>query len=150
MYDKILNFAHTLLMKKASACALFICALAFIFACAFTTDPASSLKSLTKPYAATYECTRATLGDKDLLEDYDYFKIIISDTDTLTLEMRKSGGKKSIFKCPCSYDEKTGCLTAEAGILGFSYKQKTKIENGKFVISMPILSKQLTMLFEQQ
>ncbi len=137
-------------MKKATVCAVILCVLTVIFSCAFTLDPHSSLKTLTKPYAATYDCTMARLGDTDLLEDYDYLKIIITDSDKLIFEMQRKGRKKYVRECNYEYDDRTGCLSAEMGILGFTFRQKTKIENGKFVISMPILSKQLTMIFEAQ
>lgn len=135
-------------MKKKIVCALIISAFLVLFACAFTIDPNSSIKNLTKPYANTYECTRATLGDTDLLEDYEYMRIIIHDNGKLNVEMQRKGGKKRIYQCQYTYDDNTCNLSAEIGILGFTYRQTTKIENGKFVISMPVLTKQLTMLFE--
>ncbi|MGN0818433.1 MAG: hypothetical protein ACI4L9_05620, partial [Candidatus Coproplasma sp.] len=116
--------------------------------CAFTIDYKSSVKSLTHPYINTYECTQARLGDENLLEKYEYFKITFLDTKELQVSFKRIGGKRHDYTCAYSYDDKTKEFSAELGILGFTFRQKTVIENGKFTISMPIFTKQLFMLFE--
>lgn len=96
----------------------------------------------------TYECTRATLGDTNLLEDYDYFRIIIGEKNQLKIMYRKKDGSCNEFDSTYKFNEKTNELTAEIGIMGFNYKQKTIITDGRFTITMPIMSKQLVMIFE--
>lgn len=123
-------------------------ALLITFACAFTLDKNSSIKDLTHPYMNTYECTRATLGDTDLLEEYEYFRIIIGENDELIVLFKKKEGREYKFSTTYKFDQKTRELTAEIGVFGFTCKQKTIIENGSFTITMPILSRQLIMIFE--
>lgn len=123
-------------------------ALTCILLCAFTFDKQSSLKNLTHPYINTYECTAAQLGKEDLLEQYEYFKITFLDEKQLELSFkRKKGGKQHTYRCDYQYDEKTSEFSAELGILGYKFRQTTKISNGKFTISMPILGKPLLMNF---
>lgn len=135
-------------MKKRLFVAGLLAALVITFACAFTIDENSSVKDLTHPYINSYECTRATLGETDLLEEYEYFRIIIGEGEELTVLFKQKGGKEHRYASTYKFDKDTHELTAEIGILGFTYRQKTIIENGKFTISMPILTKQLTMIFE--
>ena len=116
--------------------------------CAFTFDSQSSLKDLTHPYINTYECTAARLGNEDLLERYEYFKITFLDDKQLELSFkRKNSGKAHVYKCDYTYDDKTSEFSAELGILGYRFRQTSKISNGKFTISMPILGRLLLMNF---
>ena len=134
-------------MKK-KLCAIIILAFtACLCLCAFTFDPNSSVKSLTKPYITTYDCTFARFGNEDLLEKYEYLKITFLDDKQLEVSYKRKDGKKKVHVCDYEYDDETQLIEAEVGILGFKFKQSTKIENGKFTISMPILGKPLVMNF---
>jgi hypothetical protein len=136
-------------MKKVSRILLLsTLSLLFIFLCAFEIDKDSSLKDFTHPYINTYVCTKATLGNEDLLEKYEYVTITILNTSELEVAFKKTDGKRHSYTCNYQYDKKTKELSAEVGILGFTFREKTVIENGKFTISFPILSKQLIMIFQ--
>lgn len=135
-------------MKFKASCTCLIAIFIILISCAFTIDEDSSIKELTHPYMNTYECTRATLGDTNLLEDYDYFRIIIGEKNQLKIMYRKKDGSCNEFDSTYKFNEKTNELTAEIGIMGFNYKQKTIITDGRFTITMPIMSKQLVMIFE--
>ncbi|MCM1546600.1 MAG: hypothetical protein NC033_06150 [Clostridiales bacterium] len=134
-------------MKKKLFAAILFAVAACMCMCAFTLDMNSSVKSLTKPYIATYDCTFAQLGKENLLEKYDYLKITFIDDEKLEVSFKKKNGKRHSYTAPYTYDDETGELKAEIGILGFKFRQATKIENGKFNLSMPILGKQLSMVF---
>ncbi|MCM1439460.1 MAG: hypothetical protein NC131_09730 [Roseburia sp.] len=134
-------------MKKKILAALFLAVAACMCLCAFTFDMNSSVKTLTKPYIATYDCTYAQLGNEDLLEKYEYLKITFLDDKKLEVSFKRKKGKKHTYTSEYKYDDETGELKAEIGILGFKFRQATKIENGKFNVSMPILGKQLSMVF---
>ena len=137
-------------MKKKLILTGAIAVLIILFACAFKIDGDSSIKDITHPYINTYECTRATLGESDLLDDYEYLRIIIEEGGQMKIIFKQKDGKSYQYESTYSYDEKTRELTAEMTILGYRYKQKTTIENGKFTIAMPLFSKQLVMVFEVQ
>ncbi len=135
-------------MKKKFYFVFLILTLSCILLCAFTFDKDSSLKSLTHPYINTYDCTAARLGNEDLLEKYEYFKITFLDNEQVEVSFkRKNGGKRHAYKCNYNYNEKTQEFSAELGILGYKFKQTTKIKDGKFTISMPIFGKPLLMNF---
>ena len=82
------------------------------------------------------------------MEEYDYFRIIIGENDELIVLFKKKEGREYKFSTTYKFDQKTRELTAEIGVFGFTCKQKTIIENGSFTITMPILSRQLIMIFE--
>lgn len=135
-------------MKKKYSLIFLALALSVLFLCAFTFDKNSSLKDLTHPYINTYECTAARLGNENLLEQYEYFRITILDEKQLEISFKpKRFGKKRVYKCPYKFDNKTKELSAEVGILGYRFKQTTKITDGKFTISMPVFGKPLLMNF---
>ncbi len=134
-------------MKKRIIPIILIAAVCILSLCAFKIDTSSSIKSLTHPYINSYECIFATLGGDDFLDDYEYIRINILDAKELEVSFKKINGKKHSYKTNYTCDDQTGELEAEIGILGFRFKQKTKIRNGKFVLSMPILTKQLIMKF---
>ena len=140
---------HTLfIMKKKIIPSVAFLAAACLLLCAFTIDCKSSIKSLTHPYINTYECTRAQLGNEDLLEKYEYFKITFIDAENLQVSFKRKEGKRHDYTCRYTYDDKTQEFAAEIGIFGFTFRQKSKIENGKFSVSMPVFNRQLFMLFE--
>lgn len=134
-------------MKKRFIAVIFIAVAACMCMCAFTLDMNSSVKTLTKPYITTYDCTSARLGNQDLLDKYDYLKITFLDDKELEVSFKRKNGKKHSYTAPYSYDDESGEIKAEVGILGFKFRQAAKIENGKFTLSMPIVGKQLSMTF---
>lgn len=134
-------------MKKKLFAILIIAVTVCLCTCAFTFDANSSVKSLTKPYITTYECKFARFGNEDLLEKYDYLKVTFLDDEQVEVSYKRKNGKKKIHVCDYRYDDETKQFETEIGILGFKFKQATKIENGAFTISMPILGKPLVMVF---
>ncbi len=134
-------------MKKKFAPILLLLPFACVLMCAFVVDKNSSLKDLTRPYVNTYECVLARLGEEDLLDDYEFFTITISEDQTLEISFKRKDGKKHSYKCGYEYDAKTGALTAETGILGVRFRQTTTIENGRFTLVIPILCRTLVMVF---
>ena len=125
---------------------LFAFTITFISACDIKN--AGPLKSLTRPYIAQYECIEAKLGDEDLLDKFDYIKITLLDKDKLELNYKPKEGDSQSIESNYAFDITSRTLTAEIGILGYTFKQSTVIEKGKFTISKPIGSKQLIMKFK--
>jgi hypothetical protein len=139
------------IINKGKICAVStIFLLIFMFCCAFKIDENSSLKDFTHPYINTYECTYAMFGGDNLLDDFDYFKITLLNKKELEVSFKKQDEAKKSFTCPYEYDKKSGELTAEIGILGYKYRQKVIIKEGKFTISFNILTKPLVMIFESK
>lgn len=134
-------------MKKKLFLAAVIATLCCIILCGFTIDPHSSVKSLTKPYITTYECTYARLGEKDLLKKYEYIKITFLDDEKLEVSYKNKKGKRRSHVCQYTYNGDDQSFEAELGILGFKIRQKTVIKNGKFTLSMPIFGKPFIMRF---
>lgn len=133
-------------MKKLTifiAASLAACSLS-----ACDVDAKSSLKELSDPYIAMYECTRAEYGGHDLLDKYDYIRITLTDGDTMLLTYKEKGGKEHSQEGAYTYNEETGELTAEIGLLGIRRRESVIVENGQFTISLPIAGIQLIMQFE--
>ena len=135
-------------MKKRLIIFVVLCTLVLTLLSACDMKNAGSLKSLTRPYIAQYECVEAKLGDEDLLKKFDYIKITLLDKDNLELNYRQKEGENTSIKSKYSFDINSRILTAEIGILGYTIKQSTVIEKGKFTISKPIGDKLLIMKFE--
>lgn len=88
------------------------------------------------------------LGKENLLEKYEYFRITLLNTKELEVSYKKKNGSKHVIKCPYTFDDESKVLQAEFGVLGFKFRQSTKIENGKFTVTMPIFDRQLIMNFK--
>ena len=53
-----------------------------------------SLKALTKPYIAHYECYEGSFGGEDLMEKFDYVEIILQDKENLLLSSSRTAKNK--------------------------------------------------------
>lgn len=119
--------------KKIYLLAVLLCASLLLFpACGM--DMQSSLKTITMPYIAEYECVEARLGNEDLLKKYEYFYITLLNKDELEVSFKEKDGKRSTFKGSYTIDPKTRELSGEVGVLGFKYKESVLVKNGQFVI----------------
>ena len=110
-----------------------------------------SLKSITNPYIANYECTEAYFGKEDFLGKFDYIELNLINKKEFEFIYKLKGEKKRVIKSEYSVNPKTNelpCLSAEIGILGQTFHQTVKIENGKFTISKTICGKQLILKFK--
>ena len=136
-------------MKKVKQVSvIFVCIATILSVCAFKIDENSSIKDITPPYINPYECHTATLGQTDILCGYDYIRLIIGESNSLTLLTKPKNGEEYACFGTYAYDSATGELTADIGVLGYKMKPTTKIERGRFTITMPVLNRQLIMSFE--
>lgn len=109
-----------------------------------------SIKAITKPYIAQYECISATYGEDNLLDKYDYIKVVFIDKSEMCVLYKIKNGEKRSFKGTYTLDPETRELKADVGILGYNIRQTTIVENGKFTVSKSIGGKQLIMNFENK
>ena len=135
-------------MKKSVIISAILCVFLLTFLSACDMKNAGPLKSITRPYIAQYECVEAKLGDEDLLDKFDYIKITLLDKDNLELNYKPKDGENKTIESNYVFDVQSRTLTAEIGILGYTFKQSTIIEKGKFTISKSIGGKQLIMKFK--
>lgn len=143
-----LYLAYTYFMKKLLLIIAVVLATSFTFLPACELKNAGPLKSLTRPYIAQYECTEATLGNEDLLDKFEYIKITLKNKEELELSYKPKDGEAKTLTSRYDFDSDTRTLTAEIGILGYTVKQSTVIENGKFTVTKPFGGKQLIMKFK--
>ena len=134
-------------MKRKLIIIAAICSL-FVLLSACDARDTGSLKSLTRPYIAQYECTDAKLGNDDLLEKFDYIKIGLVDKNKLQLIYKLKMGEKRVKESEYTFDAKTRELSADIGIFGYRFNQTTVVKDGKFTVTKTILGKQLVMNFE--
>lgn len=119
--------------KKIYLLTLLFCAVLLLFpACGM--DIESSIKTITMPYVAEYECVEARLGSEDLLEKYEYFYITLVNKEELEISFKEKDGKRTLVKGTYTIDPKTRELTGETGVLGFRFKDSVIVKNGEFVI----------------
>lgn len=135
-------------MKKRYLLFAVICTLILTLFSACDLKNAGPLKSITSPYIAQYECVDAKLGEDDLLEKFEYIKITLVNKDNLELCYKPKKGERKTLKSKYNFNPKTHELSAEMGILGYTFKQSTIVEKGKFTISKQIGGKQLVMNFK--
>ena len=123
---------------------------AFITMSACTLSAEGSIKAITKPYMAEYECIEARLGNNNLLEKYDYIIISLLDKDTMEVSFKPKNSDKKTFKGNYKVNTETREFTGEVGILGASFKETVKIEKGEFIITKNILSMPIIMKFKMK
>ncbi|MCI8370374.1 MAG: hypothetical protein HFE41_04260 [Clostridia bacterium] len=131
----------------------FVFALLFAFllvlpACDMATG--GSLKTLTKPYIATYECVEARLGQQDLLEKYEYINITLLNAKEFEISFKPNGGDKKSFKGEYTVNPETREFQGEIGVMGINFKEKTKIENGEFTLTRNFIHVTLFMKFKMK
>lgn len=119
-----------------------------VFLPACEADADSSVKELSKPYIAQYECVEARLGDEDLLEHYEYIRIILVNKDKMQVVIKPEDGDKKVVEGSYTFDFDTRELEGEIGIMGCRFKEKTVVGKGGFDISKTILGKQLYIKFK--
>ncbi len=134
-------------MKRKLIIIAAICSL-FVLLSACDARDTGSLKSLTRPYIAQYECTDAKLGNDDLLEKFDYIKIVLVDKNKLQLIYKLKMGEKRVKESEYTFDAKTRELSADIGIFGYRFNQTAVVKDGKFTVTKTIIGKQLVMNFE--
>lgn len=111
-------------------------------------DTDDSVKSLTKPYLAQYECTEARFGNMNILDYFDYIRITMINKDELEICYKPKDGERKCERGSYSIDPQTRELEAELGILGNKFKEKVVVKNGQFVISKVIDSNELYLKFQ--
>ena len=107
-----------------------------------------SVKAITKPYIAQYECTEATLSGKDILKDFEFIRVTFLDGKSLEVSFKRSGEKKHAVICPYVVDSRTREFTADFGFLGMKFQQSTHIENGQFTVARQIGNHELVFKFK--
>lgn len=126
--------------------AIFLLLLILLPAC--NAQNAGSLKSITRPYIAQYECVEAKLGEEDYLKKFEYFYLTLKDKENMEITYKLKDGERKTVKSKYNFDLESKRLTAEIGIFGYKFKQSTVIENGRFTVSKSIGGKQLVMKFK--
>lgn len=135
-------------MKRKLSLLFLLCLLSLFILPSCDAREAGSIKTLTRPYIAQYECTEARLGDENILEKFDYININIKDKNNLELIYKPLNGDKKVIESTYTFDNNTHELTAEIGIFGYTFKQSTKIEQGKFTVSKQFGGKELILKFK--
>ena len=137
-------------MKRKILLISLFCVLLLALLPACDARKTGSLKDLTMPYIAQYECTEARFGNDDLFEKFEYIEINLVNQEKLELIYKLKNGDKKVIKAPYNLDKSTRELSAEIGILGHKFKQTAIVKNGKFTISKTIGKKQLVMKFKMK
>lgn len=124
---------------------LLILSLVFLAGCEDLSQ--QSIKSITNPHIATYECVEARYGGDNLLEKFEYIKITLLDDKELEFSFKSNGEKKS-KTFPYTFDSETRELSCEGTVLGCRIMEKVKIEDGEFTVKKILGNKTLIMKFK--
>lgn len=108
-------------------------------------DDGGSLKTLTKPYIAHYECVKAMYGEKDILQDYEYIDIVLLDKEKFELVYKHKNGERKVIENTYIYDDKKQEFKSNFGIFGVDFKEPIIIKDGKFTVQK-LIGKKLLML----
>lgn len=109
-----------------------------------------SLKDITKPYLGEYECKSATLGKKELLDDFSYIRLELKADETFSLYYAFKGGEKKEATGRYQYDkEKKSITLVGEGLGNREFKKSFPLDKGKILITFTIGGKMLIMEFEQ-
>lgn len=108
----------------------------------------SALDDMSKPYLGEYECKRAQLGSMDCLKRFNYVRLELKDEENFTLYYQEKGEQKRQVNGRYAYDKerKTLILKGEEGEI---FRECT-LEEGVFIVSIPIAGKILLLEFEQK
>lgn len=135
-------------MKKKLSLLIFVLCAVLLLLPACDMEEKGSIKAITKPYIAEYECVEAKLGTEDLLKRYDYIYITLANATEMEVSFKPKNGKRSTFKGSYSVDPKTRELTGETGIWGLKFKESVTVKNGEFTIEKNICYQPLYMKFK--
>ncbi|MDE7329645.1 MAG: hypothetical protein K2N30_00910, partial [Clostridia bacterium] len=115
-------------MKRKLSLLVLLCALVSVAATlsACSISASGSIKSITKPYIAQYECIEARLGTQNLLEKYEYIIITFLDSEEMEISFKPNDGEKKSFKGNYSVDPETREFSGEMGIFGYTFRERTK------------------------
>lgn len=108
-----------------------------------------TLPEVTKPYLGEYECKRATLGNTEYLQDFDYVRLTLDPDDTFTLAFRKKGGDKEEEKGAYTYDfeQEELVLFSEQSA---AYQRRFPLKDGKLTITLEVGTNTFVAEFEQK
>ncbi|MDE6442260.1 MAG: hypothetical protein K2L12_05875 [Clostridia bacterium] len=135
-------------MKKRLLLVLSVIAIFCLFISGCDVANQGSLKSITRPYIAQYECVSATLGGEDIKDRFECFEIVLKDRENFELIYQPKDGEKHIYKSKYEFDIETRELTADISVLGYKFKPTVTVQNGKFTIVKQIGTKQLVLNFK--
>ncbi len=122
-----------------------IAALAF----SFPNLRTGSLKDITKPYLGEYECDRATVGEKDYLENFAYIRLELEKDNNFVLHYKTKEGVKGEQTGKYTYDEKERAIYLSLGANG-ELKRKIPLDKGKLSLSFPLGSQIFCLEFTQK
>lgn len=105
-------FAHTAGMKKAVIPILIVFALC-LSGCDF--DERSTLRDISKPYAAEYRCRKLLLGGEDELPSFSVLKLTLGYYGAFTLAYESADGNRGEYTGTYTVDGESGTVTFAAG-----------------------------------
>ena len=107
-----------------------------------------TLPDITKPYLGEYECKRATLGEKDLLDGFQYVRLELKADDTFVVFYKTENGEtgKETGKYSFNREREEITLTLDKNR---AYKRKFPLKKGVLTVDVAIGAQRLVLSFEQ-
>ena len=123
-----------------------------LFACVFActgcnVNEMSSLRAITRPYAAEYKCKRLQLGGDDLLGNYEYLKLDLRADGNYRFFWRDSSGAEDEYTGKYEMDEQTSRVRFSAPAGGEERSFEFPYEKGAVSIQLVFNEKLLVADF---
>ncbi len=106
----------------------------------------SGLKEITLPEVGIYECTQASLGEKDHLEYFSDLHLELKGDGTFVLYYQEKDKDKKQAKGNYRYDRERNVITLQGG----EYKREFPLKEGVLTVTLRIGEKTLMLTFEQK
>ncbi len=109
----------------------------------------ATLPEITKPYVGEYECTSATLGEKEYLDEFSFVKLELRPDDTFTLSYASKDGKKGTETGKYKYDfeKETICFV---GMGDYAIERAFPLKNGQIDLTIAFGKQTLHIRFAQK
>lgn len=132
-------------IKTAVLCAVLAASLVFS---ACDVNSMSSLRAFAKPYVGEYVCTKASFGEKDLLEEFREIVLTLEEGGSFRLVLVPKHGPKLSSAGRYEYGGEGEQIFFIAEANGKSYRKAVVFENGRFALEQTYAGKKLVLQFE--
>ncbi len=127
-------------VESAQACERSICV---------SADKKDDLPSIAKPYLGEYECEKALLGGKDLLEKFAYIRLELKSNGEWVARAKGKDGKRAERTGRYAYDEEKEEIAFTFGKQS-GFKRQFPLKKGKMEIAFTMRGKSFYMVFSKK
>ena len=110
---------------------------------------AGTLLDIAKMHLGEYECTRAELGDKDVLSNYQFIRLELKRDNSFLLYYKEKEGDVGREKGEYQYSKEKGTITMQLRRFR-GYKKEFPLHKGVLTMELSIGGENMILQFEQR